>query len=146
MPPRFQTLSRRWFRRSVIVIVVAAIIRRNSQLLITRRFDDVHLPGLWEFPGGKVEHGESLQGGLEREILEELGVKVRVEAEYFAIEHAYPGRTVQLHFFNCSIIQGEPQPLEVADMRWVEPSELGHFQFPPADEELIKRLSGKLNR
>lgn len=124
------------------VIVVAAIIRRDSRILITRRFNDVHLPGFWEFPGGKVELGESLPAALEREILEELGVKIRVEDEYFTVAHDYPARTVQLHFFNCSTIEGEPQAIEVADMRWVEPDELGQFQFPPADEELIKRLRG----
>ena len=66
----------------MIIEVVAAIIRRDSQMLITRRFKDVHLPGLWEFPGGKVEPNESLQAALEREILEELGVKVRIEDEF----------------------------------------------------------------
>ena len=124
------------------ITVVAAIIRRNNKILITRRFDDVHLPGYWEFPGGKVEPDESLPTALEREILEELGVRIRVEDEYFTIEHDYPSRTIRLHFFNCSILQNEPQPIEVADLRWVEPAELGNFQFPPADEELIKRLRG----
>jgi 8-oxo-dGTP diphosphatase len=126
----------------VIITVVAAIIRRANKILITRRFDDVHLPGYWEFPGGKVEMNESLESALEREIREELGVKVRVEDEYFTTEHTYPSRTVRLHFFNCSVVEGEPTPLEVADMRWVEPGELHQFQFPPADEELIKRLQG----
>ena len=125
------------------VTVVAAVIRRNNQILITRRFDNVHLPGFWEFPGGKVEPNESLEGALEREILEELGITIRVADEYFRTEHEYPSRTVRLHFFNCTIAAGEPQPLDVADLRWVEPSELDHFQFPPADAELIQRLTGK---
>ena len=122
------------------ITVVAAIIRRGSQILITRRFDDVHLPGYWEFPGGKVEPGESLEFALEREIREELGVTIRIEGEYFSVEHSYPWRIVRIHFFNCSLLSGEPKLLEVADMRWVEPVELGQFQFPAADEELIKRL------
>jgi mutator protein MutT len=125
-----------------LIVVVAAIIRRENQILITRRFNDVHLPGFWEFPGGKVESGESLFAALEREILEELGMKIRVEDEYFTIQHEYPERTVRLHFFNCSIVGGKPQALGVADMRWLRPGELGQFQFPPADEELIKRLVG----
>ena len=127
----------------MIVTVVASIIRRDSKILITKRFDNVHLPGFWEFPGGKVQSCESLPAALEREILEELGVKIRVQDEYFTTEHAYPTRTVRLHFFNCSIVEGEPAALEVADMLWVEPSELGQFQFPPADSELIKRLGGE---
>ena len=124
------------------ITVVAAIIRRSNNILITRRFDDVHLPGYWEFPGGKVEPDESLPAALEREILEELGVNIRVEDEYFTVEHDYPSRTIRLHFFNCSIIQNEPQPIEVAELRWVDPAELCDFQFPPADEELLKRLRG----
>jgi mutator protein MutT len=124
----------------VIIDVVAAIIRRGGQILITQRFDHVHLPGLWEFPGGKVEAGESLQAALEREIMEELGVKIRVHDEFFTVEHDYPTKSVRLHFFNCSIIEGEPQLIEVADMRWVHPQDLGQFDFPPADAELIARL------
>jgi len=124
----------------VTTIVVAAIIRRGNQLLITRRFDHVHLPGYWEFPGGKVEPSESLQAALEREIHEELGVTILIENEYFTVEHTYPSRVVRIHFFNCSLVRGEPQALEVADLRWVEATELNQFQFPPADEELIKRL------
>ncbi len=124
----------------MIIDVVAAIIRRGGQILITQRFDHVHLPGLWEFPGGKVEGGESLQAALEREIMEELGVKIRVHDEFFTVEHDYPTKSVRLHFFNCSIIEGEPQLIEVADMRWVHPQDLGQFDFPPADAELIARL------
>jgi len=124
----------------VIIDVVAAIIRRGGQILITQRFDHVHLPGLWEFPGGKVEAGESLQAALEREIMEELGVKIRVHDEFFTVEHDYPTKSVRLHFFNCSIIEGEPQLIEVADMRWVHPQDLVQFYFPPADAELIARL------
>ena len=122
------------------ITVVAAIIRRTSKILITRRFHNVHLPGYWEFPGGKVEANESLEAALEREIREELGLTIRVDDEYFRVEHTYPSRSVRLHFFNCSVLDGEAKPLQVADMRWVEAGELHQFQFPPADEELIKRL------
>jgi len=87
-----------------------------------------------------VEAGESLQAALEREIMEELGVKIRVHDEFFTVEHDYPTKSVRLHFFNCSIIEGEPQLIEVADMRWVHPQDLGQFDFPPADAELIARL------
>ena len=126
----------------MIVDVVAAVIRDNGKILITQRFDHVHLPGLWEFPGGKVEAGESLEAGLKREIREELGLEIAVEDEIFTIEHEYPTKTVRLHFFNCSIIEGDPQPIEVADLRWVRPAELGQFEFPPADAGLIRILRG----
>ncbi len=122
------------------VDVVAAIIRDNQKILITQRFDNVHLPGLWEFPGGKVEPDESLTAALEREIREELGVTILVGDEFFSVVHDYTPNSVRLHFFNCSIIDGEPHPLEVADMRWVRPEELGQFEFPPADADLIAIL------
>jgi mutator protein MutT len=125
----------------VIVTVVAAIIRRQGTILITRRFDNVHLPGLWEFPGGKVEPGESLQDALVREIREELGIGISVENEFFSAEHDYSAKSVRLHFFNCSIVSGEPQIIEVADLRWAAPSELNQYTFPEADRELIAILS-----
>ncbi|MBI2149821.1 MAG: (deoxy)nucleoside triphosphate pyrophosphohydrolase [Acidobacteria bacterium] len=127
----------------MIVTVVAAIIRQNGRILITRRFDHVHLPGLWEFPGGKVERGEVLKVALKREILEELGVEIRVEDEFFTVEHDYPEKSVQLHFFNCTIRRGELRPIDVADMRWVEPAELVQFEFPAADAELIARIADR---
>jgi len=120
--------------------VVAAIIRDNAKILITQRLDNVHLARLWEFPGGKVEAGEALEVALQREILEELGVKIRVDDAFFTIDHDYPTKSVRLHFFNCTILEGAVQPLDVADLRWVKPSDLHDFEFPPADAELIARL------
>ena len=122
------------------VEVVAAIVRRNGKILITRRLDHVHLGGLWEFPGGKVEGEESLEGALLREILEELGIGIAVGPEIFTIEHDYPSKSVRLHFFDCTVIQGEPQALDVSDLRWVTPSQLADFEFPPADAKLIQKL------
>jgi mutator protein MutT len=124
----------------VRVDVVAAIIRRNGQILITQRPDNVHLARLWEFPGGKVEPGESLESALHREIREELGIEIRVQDEFFTVEHDYPTKSVRLHFFNCTILQGEVQQLEVADVRWVNREELATYPFPPADADLIAKL------
>ena len=124
----------------VKIDVVAAIVRKNGYILITQRPDDVHMARLWEFPGGKVEPGESLEVALVREIREELGIKIRVESEFFSVEHDYPEKSVRLHFFNCSILAGNAQPLQVADLRWVKPEELNNYAFPPADVEVIERL------
>ena len=121
--------------------VVAAIIRKNDEILITQRPDNVHLANLWEFPGGKVESGETLRAALVREIREELGIKIRVDGEYCRIDHDYPGRSVRLYFFNCTILEGEPQSLAVAALRWVSPTDLDQFEFPPADAELIRKLT-----
>jgi 8-oxo-dGTP diphosphatase len=120
--------------------VVAAVIRDNGKILITQRLDNVHLAGLWEFPGGKVEPGESLEVALEREIREEVGLEIRVIGEFFTVEHDYPDKSVRLHFFNCIVLQGEARPIDVADLRWVSPGDLGNYQFPPADADLIARL------
>ena len=120
--------------------VVAAVIRKEGKILITQRPDDVHLAKLWEFPGGKVEAGESLQSALRREIREELRVDIVVGVEFYSVEHEYPGNPVRLHFFNCEIREGEPEALGVADLRWVLPAELDRFEFPPADAKLIEKL------
>ena len=125
----------------MIIEVVAAVIRRDGRILITQRLDDVHLARLWEFPGGKVEAGESLEAALRREIQEELGIGIVVVDEFHTVEHDYPGKSVRLHFFNCMIEQGEPVSLGVADLRWVLPAELSQFEFPPADVGLIEKLT-----
>ena len=122
------------------VNVVAAIIRKDGHILITRRLHDAHLAGLWEFPGGKVEPGESLEVAMQREILEELGIKIRVYDEFFRIDHDYSDTSVRLHFFDCTILEGEAQCLEVADLRWVNPEDLMNYDFPPADAELLAKL------
>jgi len=124
----------------VRIEVVAAVIRRDGKILITRRLGNVHLGGLWEFPGGKVEPAESLEGALLREIREELGLDIIPGDELFTVEHDYPGKSVRLHFFNCTISHGEPQPLDVSDLQWVTPAQLAEFDFPPADAELIHKL------
>lgn len=86
--------------------------------------------------------GESLEKALKREILEELGVAIDVHEEYYRTEHAYPEKTVALHFFDCSIMSGEPQTIQVADLRWVHPTQLDRFEFPEGDRELIAQLRG----
>lgn len=122
------------------IVVAAAIIRREHRILITRRSAESHLAGLWEFPGGKVESGESLEAALVREIREELGVEIRVHREFHSVEYHYPVRSVRLHFFECTIDEGEPQALEADGLAWVEPSELNQYPFPEADQALVVLL------
>ena len=121
-------------------IVVAGVIRRGGRILIAKRPENVHLGGLWEFPGGKVEAGESLEGALVREIGEELGVGVVVEGLIMEQEFAYPERDVRLHFFECRIADGEPACRRAAALAWVPPSALAGYPFPPANAELIEEL------
>ena len=123
------------------IIVVAAVIERDGALLVTRRQPGVHLEGLWEFPGGKIDPAETHVDALRREIVEELAVDVAVRDLVLATSHAYPDRTVVLYFYNCDL-QGTPRPLLGQEMRWVRREELAGLAFPPADEELIAMLRG----
>ena len=126
----------------MIVIVTAAVVERDGRFLVTRRQDGVHLEGYWEFPGGKCEPGESLDACLRREMREELDVDARVGEELLVVSHAYPERTVELHFFRCELA-GAPAPQQGQEMRWVTRRELGSLTFPPADEQLIERLTAE---
>jgi 8-oxo-dGTP diphosphatase len=126
--------------RPLRIVVTAAVIERGGAFLVTRRPAGVHLEGYWEFPGGKCEPGESHVESLEREIAEELDTGVDVGAELFTVTHAYPDRHIELHFFDCRL-KGEPRPLLGQEMRWVERKDLAALRFPPADEDLIRRLT-----
>lgn len=121
--------------------VVAAVIEREGKILITRRPAGAHLAGLWEFPGGKPQAGESAAEALRREIEEELGAEVRVGERIDAVEWPYPDKLVRIAFFRCQV-SGEPRPLEGQEMAWVAPAELPRYDFPPADATLVRRLSG----
>jgi 8-oxo-dGTP diphosphatase len=124
------------------IVVTAAVIERDGRFLVTRRPLGVHLGGLWEFPGGKCEPGESLETCLRREIVEELDTEIHVGAEIYGVRHDYPERVVELHFFQCRLIR-EPRPVDGQEMRWVLREELATLQFPPADGRLIEMLCGR---
>ena len=121
--------------------VVAAVIERDGHLLVTRRPTGVHLEGYWEFPGGKVDEGESHADSLVREIREELDCEVTVGDEIWSVAHSYPDRRVELHFYRCGL-SGDPRPQLGQEMLWVCRPDLRTLQFPPADLELIERLTG----
>jgi mutator protein MutT len=123
------------------IVVAAAVIRRGEAFLVTRRRAGTHLEGLWEFPGGKCEAGESHLACLVRELREELGVEAVTGAEIFQTSHEYPDRRVELHFFACDLL-GDPTPLLGQEMRWIPRTELASLSFPPADAELIALLTG----
>jgi 8-oxo-dGTP diphosphatase len=123
-----------------IVEVSAALIFRDGKLLITQRHAKSHLGGLWEFPGGKREAGESFEECLVREIREELGIEISVGKLFEEISHDYPEKSVHLKFFSCKILSGEPQPLDCAAVKWVTKMELADFEFPAADAQLLEKL------
>jgi mutator protein MutT len=122
------------------IVVCAAVVERQGRFLITRRQKGVHLEGLWEFPGGKCDPGETLPGCLARELREELGVDVAVGEEVFATVHTYPDRSVELHFLRCELI-GKPAPQLGQQMQWAARADLGQLPFPAADAELIRKLT-----
>jgi mutator protein MutT len=122
--------------------VVAGVIRRDGLLLITQRMPNDTLAGYWEFPGGKVDMGEELKAALQRELREEIGLETEIGEEIHRIIHPYPDRDVRLYFFDVRILSGEPQKIEVADLRWVSVDQLMDFQFPEADRLLLDQLRG----
>jgi len=123
----------------ITIVVTAAVVEHHGSFLVTRRLQGTHLGGTWEFPGGKCETGERLDACLAREIREELGVGCRIGVEIFTTTHDYPERRVELHFFACTL-SGPPVPQLGQEMQWVERARLHELAFPPADEELIRRL------
>lgn len=107
---------------------------------MTRRLRGTHLAGAWEFPGGKCDPGESLTDCLARELLEELGARATTGPEIFTVQHAYPERTVELHFFETTLLD-EPQALLGQEMRWVSRAELLTLELPEADRGLVELLT-----
>jgi 8-oxo-dGTP diphosphatase len=123
-----------------VIVVVAAVVEDHGRFLVTRRQAGVHLPGLWEFPGGKLHDGETHAGALQREIREELDAGVHVGELVLATTHAYPEKTVALYFYRCRLT-GMPRPVLDQEMRWVSREEMGGLEFPAADAELIRILT-----
>ena len=123
-----------------MIAVVAALIVRDGKLLIARRPDGKHMAGRWEFPGGKIEPGESPEAALERELTEELGISAHAGRIYHAIHHSYPEKDILLLFYRCRLLQGEPQAIEEAEVRWIEERELRAFDWAEADGPLIDRI------
>lgn len=120
--------------------VTAGLLWKDGKLLITRRPEGSHLAGYWEFPGGKQEPGESLEACLEREMREELGMKVKAVEHLFQTDHDYDTKAITLHLFLCSWLSGEPVPMGCDDIRWVRPEELGTFLLPPPDLQLLPSI------
>lgn len=122
------------------VIGVAVIWNEQGQILIDKRRKQGLHGGFWEFPGGKIEPGETIEACIKREIMEELGIVIEVGESLMTIEHDYTKFTVTLCVHNCRYVSGEPQTLECDEIRWVTLDELDKFTFPKANEQIIATL------
>jgi len=123
--------------------VAAGLLFHHGKLLITQRRPDAHLGGLWEFPGGKRESGETYAQCLRRELREELAIEVTVGELLEEISHDYPDKSVHLQFLKCSLNSGEPQPIGCHALAWVSREQLGDYAFPAADARLLERLTAE---
>ncbi|NMB55929.1 MAG: NUDIX domain-containing protein [Leptolinea sp.] len=115
------------------ITVTAGVLRRGNTVLLSRRPANGLLGGLWEFPGGKQEPGESLPDCLARELREELGIEVRVDDEIGQFRHAYSHFKVVLHAFECGLVSGEPRPLASEALAWVDAGRLDEYAMGKID-------------
>jgi len=123
--------------------VSAAVIRRAGKVYIQQRPKGGLMGGLWEFPGGKLETGESPEAALEREILEELGVPVNIGEKLLTIKHSYTRFSVTLHVFSCRLEKGRLSPTCCAAWRWVSLDEIDAYPFPAANVKILQHLNGR---
>ena len=121
-------------------VAVAVVVDSDGQVLITQRHKDSHQGGLWEFPGGKVEPGESLAQALSREILEELDIRVVAHSPLIEIAHDYGDKQVLLDVHRVTEFSGIPRPMESQPLRWVPTGSLKDYEFPAANVAIIDAL------
>ena len=115
-------------------IGVAVIINQEGKILIDKRSNTGLMANLWEFPGGKIEQGESVADCIRREVKEELGIIIEVDRALTEITHDYGEFIVTLYVHLCKLIKGVPHPLECQEVRWVKSRELDQFSFPSANQ------------
>ena len=120
--------------------VAVGVIYRDGRILIDKRRPEGLLGGLWEFPGGKKEPGETLEAALLREVREELAITIRVDRPLAVVDHTYSHFRVRIHAFECTWISGEPRCITCAEFKWVRLHNLGRYAFPAANRRIIEIL------
>lgn len=120
--------------------IAIGLIVRGGEVLVTRRRPDAHLGGLWEFPGGKIERGESAEAALCRELREELSIEVRRTQFLMRLQHQYSELDVLLEVFEVLDFSGEARGAEGQSLRWLRPEALLETEFPPANRPIIEAL------
>jgi 8-oxo-dGTP diphosphatase len=124
----------------IMLIVTAAVLVHDDRILIARRPAGDRLAGYWEFPGGKLENGETPRACLKREMYEEFGIQVRIGAFVDQTEHRDDHLAIRLLVFEAEIEKGEVQPTVHDAIRWVAPDQMPYFRFAPADRPIVQRL------
>lgn len=122
------------------IIGVAVIRNERGEILIDKRLPKGNFGGLWEFPGGKLESDETIQGCIKREIMEELAIEIEVEKHFLTIEYIYSKLKLTLEVYECRHLTGIPQPIECQEIRWVNLEELDRFSFPEANKKILAKL------
>ena len=122
--------------------VVAAVIEDNNRYLITQRNPTAVLPLMWEFPGGRVEPGESDAEALKREVSHRLGVEIAVGQLISFVSHPYEKYVVDLYLYECRLTKGKPTAKNVHAYRWATSAEFDEYPFTPADEQSMTKLLG----
>lgn len=120
--------------------VAVGILEQEGKILIARREKGTAFAGLWEFPGGKCEFREPLRDCLKREFREELEIDVEIHERIHTLRHSYPFGIVHLHAFRCTLRSGSPKAKSSSEIRWVSPSDLPAYPFPPANGSLIRHI------
>jgi 8-oxo-dGTP diphosphatase len=123
-----------------IVDVAVGVIKRNNTIFISKRADELHQGGLWEFPGGKCEENETLDQALARELFEEVGIVVVEQSEFLLVEHDYGDKKVRLDVRLVECFKGEPSHQENQISQWVDIADLVNFNFPEANKVIVKKL------
>jgi 8-oxo-dGTP diphosphatase len=122
--------------------VVAALVERDGRYLITQRRENAVLPMLWDFPGGRVEEGESDEGALAREVAERLGAQVQVGQLISFVNHPYEKYAVDLYLYECKLLTERLHCRAVKDYAWVTSKEMESYSFTPVDEASMSKLLG----
>lgn len=126
-----------------IVNVAVGVIKKNNAIFICKRADEQHQGGLWEFPGGKVEAGESVFAALKRELIEEVGITIHSSSQLMVIEHDYGDKCVKLDIHVVSNFSGEARGAEGQPSEWVAINELSNYDFPAANADIIEKIQAR---
>lgn len=126
--------------KSILEVAVGAVVDRHGKVLIAKRPDDKHQGGLWEFPGGKIEPGETQRQALDRELHEELAINVKTATPLITIHHDYPDLSVRLKVWRIDRFEGDPHGREGQAVEWVASTDLQNYSFPAANRPIVTAL------